>query len=163
MLAVGTLATLAIASCATTHLDASVFHSKKGYRVALPGGDWIVANGDDADLTLKHRDGQRGIVVHAACDAARARGPLNVLARHLLSGLRERSVITRADVSLNGKVARHAVVEGRVGDAREPMTVEVYVTRDDRCVYDFIYAAPPDAFEAGRADFERLVNGFATE
>ena len=163
MFAVGTLATLAIAGCATTRLDAGVFHSKKGYRVALPGGDWIVANGGDADLTLKHRDGQRGIVVHAACDAARARGPLNVLARHLLSGLRERSVVTREDVAVDGKVARHAVVEGRVGDAREPMTVEVYVVRDDRCLYDFIYAAPPEAFEAGRADFERLVHGFATE
>jgi len=150
MLAVGTLATLAIAGCATTRLDAGVFHSKKGYRVALPGGDWIVANGGGADLTLKHRDGQRGIVVHAACDAARARGPLNVLARHLLSGLRERSVVTREDVSVNGKVARHAVVEGRVGDAREPVTVEVPV--EDTA---YTVTAMPDGSVLAAAIFQR--------
>ena len=163
MLAVGALATVAIAGCAGARVDGGVVHSKKGYRVTIPGEEWAAVSDGDADLTLKHRDGRRGILVNAACDAARARGPLDVLARHLLSGLRERSVVTREEVSVNGRVARHAIVEGRAGDARQPVTVELYVMRDDRCLYDFIYVAPPDTFDAGRADFERLVRGFTTE
>ena len=102
------------------------------------------------------------MVVNAACGADRARAPLDVLARHLLSGLRDRSVVIREDVSVNGNVARHAVVEGRLGEDGEPTTVELYVMRDDRCVYDFLYAAPPATFEAGRAEFERLVRTLST-
>ena len=154
---------LATAGCATaTRIDNGVFHSPKGYRVTLPGDAWTVTPNERADLELRHRDGHSGMVVNAACGAQRARGPLDVLARHLLSGLRDRSVVTGEDVSVNGKMARHAVVEGRLGDDGERTTVELYVMRDDRCLYDFLYAAPPESFEAGRADFERLVRTLST-
>lgn len=158
------LAALVAAGCATAaRIENGVFHSPKGYRVTVPGDAWRVTTDSRADLELRHRDGRAGMLVNASCDGARTRGPLDVLARHLLSGFRDRSVVTREDVSVNGKVARHAVVEGRLGDAGEPMTVELYVMRDDRCLYDFLYAAPPETFDAGRADFERLIRTFATE
>jgi hypothetical protein len=35
--------------------------------------------------------------------------------------------------------------------------------RDDRCLYDFLYVAPPETFDARRPDFERVVRGFTTE
>jgi hypothetical protein len=161
--AVSALAAMLVAGCAGTRVEDGVFHSDKGYRVAIPGGEWTVASDSGADLTLRHRDGRSGIVVNAACDAARTRGPLAVLARHLLSGLRERSVVTREDVSVNGRTARHAIVEGRAGDAGEPVRIELYVMRDDRCLYDFLYVAPPETFDARRPDFERVVHGFRTE
>jgi hypothetical protein len=157
--AVSALATV-VAGCAGTRVEGGVFQSAKGYRLAMPGSDWTVVSGD-ADLTLKHADGRSGIAVNASCEASRARGPLPVLARHLLTGLRERSVVVREDVSVNGKTARHAIVEGRAGG--EPVKVEVYVMRDDRCLYDFLYAAPPETFDARRPDFERLVRGFTVE
>ena len=64
------------------------------------------------------------------------------------------------DVTVAGRPARHAVIEGRHQEAREPMRVELYVMRDGRCVYDFLYAAPPAAHDAGRPDFERFVTTF---
>lgn len=161
--AVSVLAAMLVAGCAGTRIDEGVFHSKKGYRVAMPGGDWTVASGGTADLTLKHRDGRSGIVVNAGCDGARTRGSLAILARHLLAGLRDRSVVTREDVSVNGTTARHAVIDGRAADTGEPVRVELYVMRDERCLYDFLYAAPPETFDARRADFERVVHGFRTD
>jgi hypothetical protein len=152
-----------VAGCAGTRVEEGVFHSEKGYRVAMPGGDWTVVSDGAADLTLRHRDGRSGIVVNAGCGVARTRGSLAVLARHLLSGLRERSVVVREDVSVNGRTARHAIVEGRAGDAGETVRLELYVMRDDRCLYDFLYVAPPDTFDARRPDFERVVRGFRTE
>jgi hypothetical protein len=161
--AVAGLTLLVLAGCATAaRIEEGVFHSPKGYRVTLPGGAWTMMEDGRADLQLRHRDGRAGIAVNAGCGADRARGPLDVLARHLLSGFRDRSVIVREDLSVNGKVARHTVVEGRLGDGGERTTVEVYVLRDDRCLYDFLYAAPRETFEAGRADFERLVHTLAT-
>lgn len=156
------LAMFEAAGCAGSRIDNGVFRSSKGYRVALPGGDWIVANGHRADLELKHRDGRAGMLVNASCGRERSSAPLAVLARHLLTGLRDRSVLTREDVSVNGTVARHSIVEARVAETGEPMRIELYVMRDDRCLYDFVYAAPPDTFEAQRPEFERLVRTFGT-
>ena len=39
--------------------------------------------------------------------------------------------------------------------------VEAVVLKDARCVYDFVYVAPVDAFEAGRGDFQAFVESFA--
>jgi hypothetical protein len=156
------MVSLAAAGCAGTRIDDGVFHSAKGYRVIVPGADWTVKEGGRADLELKHRDGSGGMLVNASCGRERARGPLSVLARHLLTGLRDQSVITREDVSINGAVARHAIVEGRLADSNEPVTIELYVIRDDRCIYDLLYAAPAETFEARRGDFDRLVRTLTT-
>jgi hypothetical protein len=158
----GAMALASLGGCATTRIERGVFHSDKGYRVAVPAGAWSVASDSRADLELRHGGGQAGIVVNAACGRNRARGPLEALARHLLSGIRDRSVITAEDVPLNGRTARHAVVDGRLGDSGDPMRIELYVMRDDRCLYDFLYAAPPGTFEATRLDFQRLVGTFDT-
>ena len=41
--------------------------------------------------------------------------------------------------------------------------IEAYVMSEGRCVYDFMHVAPPETFEATRADFARFVGGFRTE
>ena len=157
------VATLAAAGCAATRIEGGVFSSKKGYRLDVPAGEWVVTTDGRADLELRHRDGTAGIVVNASCGPERSRGPLSVLARHLLSGLRDRSVVVREDIAVNSKTARHSVVDGRLADGGAPVRLEVYVMRDERCLYDFLYAASPDTFDARRTDFERLVGTFATE
>ena len=35
--------------------------------------------------------------------------------------------------------------------------------KDERCLYDFLYVAPPAAFEATRGDFASFVDSFGTE
>ena len=53
--------------------------------------------------------------------------------------------------------------DGQLGARDAPVRVEAYVLKDTRCVYDFAYAASPATFETWRADFQRLVESFATE
>jgi hypothetical protein len=156
-------ASTAAAGCAGTRIEGGVFTSDKGYRLEMPGEAWTVARDSRADLELRHRDGSAGIVVNASCGAGRSSGPLPALARHLLSGLRDRSVVTREDVSVNGKAARHAIVDGRTGAGGAPVRIELYVMRDERCLYDFLYAAPPERFDATRGDFERVLGTFTTD
>jgi hypothetical protein len=156
------LATLAATACAGARIADGVFHSSKGYRVALPGNGWTVAN-DRADLELTHRDGSAGMLVNASCGRDRSSAPLAVLARHLLTGLRDRSVVMREDVTMNGSVARHSIVEARDRETGAPVKVELYVMRDERCLYDFLYVAPTDSFDAWQRDFERFVRTFSTD
>jgi hypothetical protein len=38
--------------------------------------------------------------------------------------------------------------------------VESYVVKDDRCVYDLLFVAVPDVFEARRPAFQAFVDSF---
>src|SRR2546428_3858209 len=109
----GAVLTTAIAGCAGTRIDRGVFHSPKGYRIALPGSEWMVASESRADLELRHRSEPAGMLVNASCENRSPRSTPGVLARHLLSDLRDRSVVSREDIAVDGLVGRHAVVEGR--------------------------------------------------
>ena len=153
-----------IVGCAGKRIDQGVFHSPKGYRLTLPSGaDWTIVQGSRADLELRFQAAPVAMLVNASCDDAMRKTPLDSLARRLLTGLRERSVLLSEGVPLDGKTARHSIIEGRLGEQEAPMKVEVYVARDARCVYDFIYAAPPETFGEFVSSFRRLVDSFAEE
>jgi hypothetical protein len=59
--------------------------------------------------------------------------------------------------------AAHAIVEAGVGTGGERVRMEAYVLKDERCVYDLVYVASPETFEAQRPDFKRFVDSFAKE
>ena len=153
----------AIAGCAGKRIEHGIFHSPKGYRIAIPGNGWMVTPDSRADLELRRPPGRLGMLVNAACYPESLKSSLPILERHLLSGLRDRRVVTAEDVTVAGRPARHAVVEGRWRDEAVPVRVELYVMRDGRCVYDFLYAASPASFEAARPEFERFVETFSVE
>lgn len=152
-----------VAGCATHRLDGGVFHSPKGYRVTVPGPGWTMIADGRADFELRGAAGRAGILVHADCDTRRARRPLSLLERRLLYGVAPRATVEQDETTVNGLPAAHRVLEAANGRAGSPMTVETFVVSDGRCVYDLIYAADPTVFAAGRDDFTRLVESFATE
>ena len=41
--------------------------------------------------------------------------------------------------------------------------IESLSMTNERCLYDFLYVAPPATFEATRGDFAQLVDSFGTE
>jgi hypothetical protein len=62
---------------------------------------------------------------------------------------------------VGGREAAHSVVRG-VADGRA-VTVEALVVRAELCVHDFLYVAPSEAFDEGRAAFRALVESFVLE
>lgn len=161
--AASALAMLALAGCAGRRIEGGVFHSPKGYRVAIPGPEWTIVESSRADLELRHRDGGAGILANAGCTPEVARRAPALLTMHLLIGLRERKVLERGEVALAGRPAAHAVVEARADGAAAPVRIETYTLNDGRCVYDFAYAADVAAFAARRGDFTRFLDSFTTE
>jgi hypothetical protein len=153
---------LLVAGCAVKRIENGVYHSPKGYRVAIPKAEWTLVDDGPADLTLRHAASAAGMAVNAVCEGASARRAADVLARQLQIGLRERRVIERAGVHVAGRPASRLVVEGRLEDSARVRIESVSMT-DGRCLYDFLYVAPPAVFEATRADFERFVDSFRTE
>ena len=153
----------AVAGCAGRRVQDGVFRSEHGYRVTVPGPDWVVVDDSPADLELRRADGQAGMLAAATCRRTTTRQRPADLTRHLLLGLRERETLEDGDASLAGHPGMHLVVEGRMRNSKERVRIESYTVKDHRCVYDLLYVAPPAAFEASRADFERFVASFAPE
>jgi hypothetical protein len=152
-----------LGGCATARrIDHGVYHSPHGYRVTLPGPEWRLVEDSAADLELRNGD-RTGMLVTAECGESPSRVPDSMLLRRVLFGLRGRRVLERGDVVVNGAGGARAVVEGTAEDRGDRLRVEAYVLRHGACVYDFLYAAPPDAFEQWRPAFGRLVESFATE
>ena len=156
-------AVIAFTGCAGRRIENGVYHSDKGYRLTLPGPDWSVAADSKADLELRHQDGLAAMLANAECDDRAKSRSAGLLLGQLLIGLHDRATIEQNEVSLNGRQALHRVLDGRVAADGAPTRIEAYVLKDQSCVYDFAYAAPPAAFEAWRADFRRFVESFAKE
>ncbi|MGH7278234.1 MAG: hypothetical protein ACREJG_06050, partial [Candidatus Rokuibacteriota bacterium] len=145
-----------------SRIEGGVFSSSKGYAVTLPGGAWRVSEDGRADLELRHPADSAGMLVNAACEGQAPGRSFDILRRHLLAGLRHREILEEGEVAVGGRRAVHAIVDGQLADGAPRMRVEMYVVKDERCVYDFLYVAPPEAFEAWRPDFLRLVETLTT-
>jgi hypothetical protein len=156
-------AVIAFTGCAGRRIENGVYHSEKGYRLTLPGSDWSVAADSKADLELRHQDGLAAMLANAECDDAARSRSAGLLLGQLLIGLRDRATIEQNEVSVNGQQALHRVLDARAAEDGVPTRIEAYVLKDQVCVYDFAYAAPPASFEAWRPDFRRFVESFAKE
>ncbi len=156
-------AVIALTGCGGRRIENGVYHSDKGYRVTLPGSEWSVAADSKADLELRHQDGLAAMLANAECDDRAKSRSAGLLLGQLLIGLHDRATIEQNEVSVNGRQALHRVLDGRVAADGAPTRIEAYVVKDQDCVYDFAYAAPPASFEEWRADFRRFVESFAKE
>ena len=143
----------AIVGCAGTRIEEGVFRGPN-YRVTLPA-DWDVIADGRADLALSQRTGGGAMLVNATCEGRETGRPLDVLMRHLLFGLRDRRVVERDEMAVNGHPAARALFEGST-DAG-PVLGEAYVVKRAGCVYDLLYVAPTASFAEGREVFRRFV------
>ena len=156
-------AVIVLTGCAGRRIENGVYHSEKGYRLTLPSADWSVAADSKADLELRHQDGLAAMLANAECDERARSRSVGLLLGQLLIGVHDRATIEQNEVSVNGRQALHWVLDGRVAADGAPTRIEAYVVKDQGCVYDFAYAAPPASFEEWRADFRRLVESFAKD
>ena len=152
-----------LSGCAVKRVDNGVYHASKGYRVEIPGGQWTQVDESPADLELRHRSSPAGMAASATCEASTTRRPTRALARQLFIGIRERRVIESGEVEIAGRSAVHTVVDGQLEGSEDRVRIETLVLKDDRCVYDFMYVAPPATFGELRADFARFVESFRTD
>ena len=156
-------AVIVLAGCAAgPRIENGVYHSAKGYRLTMPGAEWSVAGESKADLELRHQDGMAAMLANADCDEPRSRSA-GLLLGHLLIGIRDRATIEQNEVSVDGQQALHRVLDARASADGAPTRIEAYVLKDQGCIYDFAYAAPPASFETWRPDFQRFVQSFARE
>jgi hypothetical protein len=152
------LAAVLLAGCSASRIENGVFYSRQGYQLSLPGHGWAVLSGGAAELELQRKNPDGGMLADATCDGRTVGRPLDVLTRHLTFGLGHRETVESVRNEVGGRQVERTVVRGTADGA--DVAVEAVVLKGERCVYDFVYVAPADAFEAGRGDFEAFVGSF---
>jgi hypothetical protein len=153
------LLALLAAGCASSGIEGGVFHSKKGYQVSLPAGGWRVARDSKADLELRRERPPGGMLADATCDARLGERPPEHLVRYLTFGLKHREEVRTEPVTVGGRAGARSVLRGTLDGAE--VAVDAVSVKGEGCVYDFLYVAPVDAFEAGRGDFQAFVDSLA--
>lgn len=131
--------------------------ARYAFEVRLPGEAWQIVTGDPSVLTLSHSQLTAGMTIDVTCQREH-NASLDILARHLLFGFRDRQVLLQETHTLQGVPALKTVTSARL-DSRE-FLVSSYILQHHGCVYDMVYFASPQDFAQSEADFERLVAQF---
>jgi len=152
---------LLLSACASKDSwDGRVYHAgRASFRTGPIPNTWERQNVEGAMLAFRDRDG--GMVnVYGRCGKDGDDVPLAALTNHLLIGFTEREQKSQEVVPLDGREAMHTIVHAKLDGV--PMALSIYVLKKDGCVYDLVWVAPPERFDAGLASFDAFVNGFGT-
>lgn len=154
-----TLATLLLwlCACGGAHFKDGIFYGEyTTYRVGELGREWQEVSVDDNDLAF-HRAGRGTIGANSTCQDYDD-VPHVALMNHLLFGMTHRQYRVEEEVTLDGRGARHDIVDAELDGV--PITLEVFLVTRDGCVYDLSLVTSRQAHAASRADFLRFVSGF---
>ena len=130
------------------------------YLVPSPGEAWAVVEPGGADHAWYNPALAATIYVDSNCGRRYAEARTVDLATELTAGLR--GVTTaRDEARVIGQ--REGVLRVHTGTLDGvAVTLAFAIVNKNACTYDLTYIAPPDTFEAGWPDYERMVAGFET-
>lgn len=147
--------------CGAGGFDGTVYRGDGfAFRVPRIPAGWEPLDIDGAALAFRDAANAATIAVNARCGQDGDDVPLQALTHHLFLQFTEREVLRQELVPFDGREALHTVMTARLDGV--PKTFDVWVLKKDGCVYDLLYIAQPDRYDAGAPAFLRFVHGFAT-
>lgn len=155
LLALGLLLT----ACAADQIRGHTYiNEAKGYLALLPSDAWNVEMDNEADLVLRHRSSQAGIMVNATCDDALLDRSVEVVMRHLFFGIREKEILSQDRRTTSQGEAVEVVLRGELGGQR--LLLHGYTLKGSDCVYDLVLFASPETYSRVNEEFEALIHRF---
>jgi len=152
---------LALLGCGKEAWDGRVYHAgRASFRTGPVASTWQRAQVQGAMLAFHDGESGGAVNVYGRCGQDGDDVPLAALTNHLLIGFTDRDVKSQTVVPLDGREAMHTVVNAKLDGV--PMALSIYVLKKDGCVYDLVWVASPDRFEAGVQAFDAFAGGFAT-
>jgi hypothetical protein len=131
--------------------------SGDGYEVRVPPAPWVLSPLDGAVLSFKAPTLRAGMAMDVECSEPEE-GELPWVARHLFFGLKHKRIEEQTAVHLHGTEGVRSRLQATLDG--QPVEVEGVTARRGKCLYDFVYVAPPTDFASGRPDFEAFVNSW---
>jgi hypothetical protein len=152
---------LALFSCGQSAWDGRVYHAgRASFRTGPVASNWQRAEVDGTMLAFHDGDTGGAVNVYGRCGQDGDDVPLAALTNHLLIGFTERDFKSQKVVPMDGREALHTIVTAKLDGV--PMSLSIYVLKKDGCVYDLVWVASPERFDAGVERFEAFASGFGT-
>jgi hypothetical protein len=144
-----------VASACATQFDGSLLRKHDvAYRIGPLDSNFRRVHVEDNDLAF-YSPGAGSIAVNALCEGYED-VPQQALLNHLLFGTTRRSYLIDEEVTLDGRAARHALVDAELDGV--PVRLEIYVLRRARCVFDLSYVS--DRAARAHPQFAQFVHAF---
>lgn len=128
------------------------------YSFGLPGAGWQPLSQKGAQVAWYHDGLGAAILLDSQCEM-HGDSSLEQFTDHLRIDFREWEILSQEHVTMAQRDALHTVVLASI-DGVIKTQMEIFVLKKDGCLFDLEYIAPQRSFEAGRADFARVVSGF---
>lgn len=153
------IAGLLLAACASSGFDGRVYKDEDvHFRVGPVPSTWRRLEVDDTRLAFRDDAANATVAVNGRCGLDGDDVPLESLTQHLFLQFTDRTQLSQAKVSLDGREALRTEMSASLDGVKKQYLV--YVLKKNSCVYDFMYIAEGSA-PAPRVEFERFVQGFA--
>lgn len=150
---------LALTACGAS-FDGTTYRSGNvAFRVPARPEGWQPIEAEGAGLAFRDDAASATIAANGRCGADQD-VPLASLTQHLFMQFTDREATLEEVVPFDGREARHTVMTAKLDGV--PKKFDVWVLKKDGCVYDLLYIARPEGFDAGVAAFRAFVGGFAT-
>jgi hypothetical protein len=152
------LGLLLLSACAAGPIGEGVYRDPRDrFSIQRPPTRWQHLPVEGAELAFRSPELAGVIGLRVECSSPEP-GPLPAVARHLFFGLSQAEIETREPLVLSGARGMRTRLRARLDD--RPVEVDGITVRLQGCLYDFMYAAPPDRFERGRTDFDAFVTSW---
>lgn len=157
---VACLALAAFVGCAP-RFDGRIYRSGDvAFAVPPIPASWRPVNERDAAIAFRDPASRATILVNGRCGLRTDDVPLGALTQQLFIDFTKRTIEEQTVVPFDGREAMHTRISADLDGV--PLRYDVWVLKKDGCVYDLLYFAPTDGFDAGLPAFTDLVRGFTT-
>ena len=137
--------------------DGQYDDGKVAYSVGGPGAGWAELKLPTANAAWHNEALAATLMVNSHCDGV-ADSPLEGLASDLLMGMTDREILSQARLEHSKREALETVATVKLDGV--PRKLVLFVMKKDGCVYDIVLDANPDHFDAARADYTKVRDGF---
>lgn len=126
------------------------------YTLTAPS-DWVRSNSGEGDRAYLLPSGNRVSLV-SSCNRD-PEAPLEILTRHLLMGTRNVTTVAREKRRIGTSEGLYTKVTARLEG--KPFHLELFVTAQNRCVFDFSLVSPTAIPKSDTDSFETFIRSFS--
>ncbi len=126
------------------------------YALTAPSG-WVQTNRGEGDRAYVLPSGNRVSLV-SSCNRD-PEAPLEILTRHLLMGTRNVTTVKREKRTIGASEGLYSKVTARLEG--KPFHLELFVTAQNRCVFDFSLVSPGPIPESDSTNFDSFIRSFS--
>ncbi|MSP26735.1 MAG: hypothetical protein EXR75_16655 [Myxococcales bacterium] len=140
--------------------DGSVYRGDGfAFKVAKVPVGWQRLDDDRSALSFSDLANRGAVLINGRCGRDED-VPLKALTQHLFIAFTERNIETEELVPFDQREALHTTLSAKLDGV--PLRYDVWVLKRNGCVFDLLYFAPPERFQAGVPGFAEFVRGFTS-